>query len=397
MLAAAIAGVGLAAAMTFSGVERIKPPPLAASKSADFSRPPGSGFQTSVPDTGVDKGLMLSGLKEENRANRPLQTPDAWAPAGQATVEAGSFETEGGVKIVRAGGEGAPGPLVIDVAKALYADAAATADPRLIEPSRYGPLPRIGIDGSRPSKVYARPASSSAGGPRIALVVCGLGRVPRVTETAISTLPGEVTLGFAPYGSDLSRQTAFAREAGHEVVLQIPMDPFDDPRINPGPHALLAGAAKAANLDHLTWLMSRFTGYAGVMSFLGGRFTADETALDPVLREIAARGLFYLDDGSSAQKIAISLAENRGLAARRADIILDSTARPEAIEAALAQLEATARDKGVAIGVASALPASIAAVGRFARALESRGISLIPLSAAMPNQPGGVAISSTMR
>jgi uncharacterized protein len=233
--------------------------------------------------------------------------------------------------------------------------------------------------------------------PRIALVVGGMGLVAGATESAISTLPGEITLGFAPYGSDLARQTALAREEGHEVVLQIPMEPFDFPRDNPGAHALLASAGKAANIDNLTWLMSRFTGYAGVMNFLGGRFTADEKALNPVLREIAARGLFYLDDGSSSQTIAVTLAANQGLAAARADLVLVSTAQPEAIEAALARLEAIARDKGMAIGVASALPASIAAIGRFARALESRGVSLIPLSAAMPFQQGGVADSSPMR
>src|SRR5262249_516885 len=161
------------------------------------------------------------------------------------------------------------------------------------------------------------------------------------------------------------------------VVLQIPMEPFDYPRNNPGPHALLAGAGEAANIDNLTWLMSRFTGYAGVMNFLGGRFTADERALNPVLREIARPQLFYLDRGSSAQTIAVPLAANRGLAAARADIVLDSAAQPEAIEAALTRLETIARDRGVAIGAASALPTSIAAIGRFARALKSRGVSLI--------------------
>jgi polysaccharide deacetylase 2 family uncharacterized protein YibQ len=177
--------------------------------------------------------------------------------------------------------------------------------------------------------------------------------------------------------------------------LQIPMEPFDFPRDNPGPHTLLAGPGKAANIDHLIWLMSRFTGYAGVANFLGGKLTADAKALTPVLREIAARGLFYVDDGTSAQSLAMTLAPGQALAAARADVVLDSTAEPEAIEAALARLAAIARDKGVAIGVASALPSSIAIIGRFARALEARGIALVPLSAAMPSQQPGLAIGSS--
>jgi polysaccharide deacetylase 2 family uncharacterized protein YibQ len=392
---AAALGSAVLAALASSWLQ-MAPPPPAASKSVDISPLPRPEFEKPVPETYAEKADLPSGRKQESGAQRPLQVAAASEPAGQSTTQAGAIEKQSGVKVVRAGGEGAPDALVIDVAKALSATT-ADADPRITEPSRYGPVPRIGMNGARPSKVYARPASLSAGRPRIALVVGGLGLAERATESTISTLPGEVTLGFAPYGSDLSRKTALARGAGHEVVLQIPMEPFDYPRENPGPHALLAGAGEAANIDNLTWLMSRFTGYAGVMNFLGGRFMADERASNPVLREIARRGLFYLDDGSSSQTITVPLAANRGLAAARADIVVDGTAQPEAIEAALARLEAIARERGVAIGVASALPASIAAIGRFARALESRGISLIPLSAAMPNQRGRVADSSPTR
>jgi polysaccharide deacetylase 2 family uncharacterized protein YibQ len=94
----------------------------------------------------------------------------------------------------------------------------------------------------------------------------------------------------------------------------------------------------------------------------------------------------------------MTLAPGQALAAARADVVLDSTAEPEAIEAALARLATIARDKGVAIGVASTLPPSIAIIGRFARALEARGIALIPLSAAIPSQQLSLAIgSSTVR
>lgn len=399
-VAAVLCGAGLAAAFTSPLVERIRPPAADAAKSANISRPAGPAFQAPVPNASTERVALPSGLKEENGAGRASHVTSAREPAEPVTTGAEAIEKQTGVKIVRADGVGAPGPLVIDVAKALSAGTAAAADPRLIEQSRYGPLPRIGTDGARPSKVYARPAFSSGGeprAPRIVLVVGGMGLSTRATERAIPALPAEVTLGFAPYGSSLARLTALAREAGHEIVLQIPMEPFDFPRDDPGAHALLAGAGTAANIDNLTWLMSRFTGYAGVMNFLGGRFTADEKALNPVLREVAARGLFYLDDGSSSQTIAVMLAANQGLAAARADIVLDSTAQPEALEAALARLEAIARNKGVAIGVANALPSSIAVIGRLARALESRGVSLIPLSAAMPNQQGGLAESSPAR
>jgi polysaccharide deacetylase 2 family uncharacterized protein YibQ len=362
-------------------------------------RPPGTApYQTlaGVPNNAPPPQPIVARASE---TAAPLQNTPAAAPAQKASLGAEAVERRTGVKIIRAGGGGAPEALVIDVAKALNTGLPAAPDPRLIEQTPHGPIPRIGADGARPSEVYARSAVSSSGltqgAPRIALLIGGMGLAPRATESAIASLPGAVTLGFAPYGADLPRESALAREAGHEAVLQIPMEPFDFPRDNPGPHTLLAGAGKAANIDNLTWLMSRFTGYAGVANFLGGKLTADAKALTPVLREIAARGLFYVDDGTSAQSLAMTLAPGQALATARADVVLDSTAEPEAIEAALARLEAIARDKGVAIGVASALPASVETIGRFARALEARGIALIPLSAAMPSQQSGVAIGSS--
>jgi polysaccharide deacetylase 2 family uncharacterized protein YibQ len=336
------------------------------------------------------------GAEISNYGSAPL--PSSPAPRTQVIdqtaglgAEAESIERRSGVKIIRPGGGATPGALIIDVAKALNTGLAAAPDPRLIEQTHYGPIPRIGPDGARPAGIYARPAVSVPGLPRIALLVGGMGLSPRATEAAIVGLPAAVTLGFAPYGADLARQTALAREAGHELILEIPMEPFDFPRDNPGPHTLVADAGKAGNSDNLTWLMSRFTGYAGVANFLGGKFTADAKALTPVLREISARGLFYVDDGTSTRGLAMTLASGQDLTAARADIVLDSTAQPDAIEAALARLEAIARDKGLAIGVASALPASVETIGRFARGLEARWIALVPISAAMPRLQHGVA------
>ncbi|MBO0734107.1 MAG: divergent polysaccharide deacetylase family protein, partial [Methylocapsa sp.] len=302
----------------------------------------------------------------------------------------------GGVKIVRAGSQGTSQPLVIDVAKELNRGSVSAADPRLLEQTRYGSIPRMGADGTRPSKAYARPAyppGEQANFPRIALVVGGMGLASHITQSAISALPPAVTLAFAPYGSEVRRLSALARESGHEILLQVPMEPFNSHESS-GPRTLLTSAGKAANLDNLAWLMSRFTGYTGITNFLGGKFTGDEKALMPVLREIAARGLLYLDDGSLSQTNAAALAPYAGVAATRADIVLDSVPQPEAVEGALKRLEVIAREKGTAIGVASALPVSIAAIGRYTRGLQTRGFSLIPLSAAIPSQQDNVADSS---
>lgn len=317
---------------------------------------------------------------------RPNEPPKA-APAAESalTVEnAVDLEQKSGVKVVRSGGGAAPAATIIEVPPSLDVTLSPAPDPRLVEPSRYGPLPRVGADGARPADVYARPLLTptvKANAPRIALVVGGLGLSSSATEAAIHMLPAAVTLAFAPYGRNLGALVAEARAQGHEVILQLPMEPIDYPQTDPGPHTLLSSASVAENADSLHWLLSRFTGYTGVANFLGARLTSDSAALSPILEEIAERGLFYIDDGSSPQSLALTLAANSGLAAAKADVTIDAT--PEGIDSALIQLEAIARDKDIAIGLASALPESVEKIGNFARAAEADGLVLVPLSAAV--------------
>jgi uncharacterized protein len=84
--------------------------------------------------------------------------------------------------------------------------------------------------------------------------------------------------------------------------------------------------------------MSRFTGYVVVANHLGGKFTADPKEISPILTEIAARGLGYLDDGASPRSVAPDVVATLAMPSARADLIIDANPSPEAIEAALARL-----------------------------------------------------------
>jgi polysaccharide deacetylase 2 family uncharacterized protein YibQ len=313
----------------------------------------------------------------------------------KAPETAVAVEEQNGVKIVRGGDASAPAAEIIDVPKLLAQRLAPAPDPRLVEPGRYGPLPRIGKDGARPADIYARPftPASNPNAPRLALIVGGVGLSDSATAQAIESLPGSVTLAFAPYGKDLKGKVSQARAAGHEVILQLPMEPLD-PHMNPGPNTLSSTATAAENSDHLHWLLARFTGYTGVANFLGGRLTSSQAALQPILSEIGARGLFYLDDGSSPRSIALSLAKDVNLPAAGVDVILDAPSTADTMDARLVKLEAIARNKGVAIGMASDLPPSLEKLARFAQTATAQGFVLVPLSAAI-NTAAPVSASSS--
>jgi polysaccharide deacetylase 2 family uncharacterized protein YibQ len=263
-------------------------------------------------------------------------------------------------------------------------DIRAPLEQRLLETSRHGAIPRIAPDGARPAELYARAAAPLQGkkdGPRVAIVIGGLGVSANVTRQAMEKLPGPVTLAFTPYGTDVEGMVTSARAAGHEVLLQAPMEPFDYPDNDPGPQTLLTTLSLDQNTDRLHWLMSRFQGYVGIANYMGARFTSTEAALAPVLKEVSRRGLIYVDDGSSPRSLAGQIAGANNLPFARAEILLDAVTTTAHIDRALARLEAMAREHGSAVGMASALPASIERIAQWAKAAEGRGIVLVPITA----------------
>jgi polysaccharide deacetylase 2 family uncharacterized protein YibQ len=266
------------------------------------------------------------------------------------------------------------------------APAAATPlDQKLSETTAHGPIPKIAADGTRPADAFARPVQPLAGrpeAPRISLIVSGLGVSASATADAIAKLPGAVTLGFVPYATNAAALVGRARNAGHEVLLQVPMEPFDYPDNDPGPQTLLTSLTPQQNIDRLYWLMSRFQGYVGLSNTMGARFTASEPSFGPILREIAKRGLIFVDDGANPRSLAGRIAGANNLPYVQADVILDSVPTPADIDRALGRLEMAARERGSAVGIASALPVSIDHIAKWAKAAESRGLLLVPVTAA---------------
>ncbi|HEU0163155.1 MAG TPA: divergent polysaccharide deacetylase family protein, partial [Rhizomicrobium sp.] len=296
----------------------------------------------------------------------------AAAPHGKAQSAAASTRDSGP--------EPAPAAAIGPITQTLHAGRALLADPALVQNTPQGPLPRIADDGRKPMTAYAAPASG-AKKFKIAIMVGGLGVSASATQSALASLPPAVTLGFAPYAGDVGDWVRDARSRGHEVVLQIPMEPFDFPDSDPGPHTLRAGMTEEANIDRLHWSLSRFTGYAGVTNLLGQRFLSDSAALSPVLTELARRGLYFLDNGTASQSVAPATATQVGLPAVQSGGSLDSIQSALEIDRRLLELETQARANGSAVGSAFLYPVSVARIAAWAKGLESRGFVLVPVSA----------------
>lgn len=280
------------------------------------------------------------------------------------------------VTVVESDGAGTSGrPAVAPLPRAPFAG--------LTERGPAGLLPIIAANGRTSAQAYARPFTRDGNKPAIAIVIGGLGFNARATTQAIDELPPEVTLSFVPYAQNLQGWIDRARARGHEVMLELPMEPFDPDADDTGPQTLLASAPSQQNITRLEQLLSRGSGYFGVTNYQGARFATSAQASQPIVQQLRRRGLVFISSGIG-QRTALSVeAQRAGLTNTAADRIIDARREADAIDEQLLNLEALALQNQSAIGAGFAYPVTMEQVGHWARDIGSRGYQLAPASAVL--------------
>jgi uncharacterized protein len=321
--------------------------------------------------------------KADAGAHKQQSSPADTAASTAAAAKAKAAPAPGSKTVTIIDGSSGQSHDVIIHGKTGDVSAKAPVDHKLLEMTPHGAIPKIGADGVKPLTRYAETLKvppEKKDWPRIAVIIGGLGISASGSADALAQLPAPVTFALTPYGIDLEKLAEQARAKKHEVLLQVPMEPFDYPDNDPGPQTLLTTLSSDRNIDRQHWLMSRFQGYVGVIGYMGAKFTASEPSLAPVLRETAKRGLIYVDDGASPRSVASQLAGSQNLPFAKTDIVLDAVPTPAQIDHALARLELAAREHGSAVGLATALPATVARIAHWAKSVEGRGFVLVPIS-----------------
>jgi polysaccharide deacetylase 2 family uncharacterized protein YibQ len=245
-----------------------------------------------------------------------------------------------------------------------------------------------------PADIYARKFSNPEGRPMVGLVIGGLGLNATQTQLAIDDLPADVTLSFALDSKKLEHWIKTARADGHEVLIEVPMEAYDYGRMKMHPDTLLAGAEPKANLARLDAILSRATGYFGIVNYQGAKFAADAAAAAPVLDRLSEKGLAFIDDGSLERTNLTSLARASSLRYARAAGPIDTRQTPADISAELMDLEAIALEKGVAFGSGYAFPVTVEAAKVWISQLEEKGLILAPVSAINNARPVEVRTGS---
>lgn len=217
-------------------------------------------------------------------------------------------------------------------------------------------------------------AQSTEGAARVAIIIEGLGLNKTATEAAIESLPSGVTLAFSPYARDLQDWLVKAQNAGHEVLIEVPMESKRFPANDPGPLGLLTSLDQIENADRLSAILELAQGTAGILDVTGSRFRESAEHINIVMNNLDARGLFYVQG-----RPGLRLGNNR-VASATADIVLDERAFRASIDARLDYVERLAKYQGSSVAVTSAKPVNFERLALWLDEIGARGISVTPVS-----------------
>ncbi len=248
------------------------------------------------------------------------------------------------------------------------------------------PLPKIDSRGRKPWEAYARPLTGNEKGQHVALMIEGMGLSRAATIAAIRKLPAEVSLVFDPYAPDLEDWLLRARLAGHEVFVGLPMESGKFPNEDPGPLALTTTVQVAENLKRLRTVLGSFGGYVGVVSTMGSKFNTADGQLKPVLQEIKARGLMFVDATRGSKSSVPTLAAEIDLPVVKNNVLLDEPPASGTIQRNLRNLEAFVSKNATAIAMARPYPVTIHQLQAWTRTLAEKKLVLVPVSSLVGKQ-----------
>lgn len=214
--------------------------------------------------------------------------------------------------------------------------------------------------------------------PMIAIVIDDAGVAQEHTRRA-SELPSPLTIAFIPYSHNLDRQTRFARERGHELLLHMPMEP-SDPEIDPGRNALLTSLGREEIMRRFRWALDRFDGYVGVNNHMGSKFMARPDLVRPVLEELNQRGLLFLDSRTDHRTVGTILARNMAMPHATRNVFLDNVLDPDAVRRQLAEVERVARHSGHAIAIGHPHDVTVEVLSKWIPEARRKGFALVPVS-----------------
>jgi uncharacterized protein len=226
----------------------------------------------------------------------------------------------------------------------------------------------------------ARPEAPAAGSPvRVAVIVDELGGRADVFERVVA-LGRPVTVAVLPELPLAPRLAREAARAGLEVLLQLPLEPYRFPEVDPGPGALLISMPPDEVTRRTRQQLAAIPGAVGVVTGMGSRFTEDRPRMRALLEPVFFRRLLFVDSLTSHRSVGYDVARALGIPAGRRQVFIDPDESEATTRAQLLEVERLASRRESVIAIAHGRPLTLQLLGEALPRWEARGIVLVRVS-----------------
>ena len=233
----------------------------------------------------------------------------------------------------------AAGLLLVGVILIRAPEAERSAGDPLADAPPANPAPSVASDNG---------AAVTAPGPRLAIVVDGLGYDP-VRDAEWLDFPERITVSVLPYGPSSKSFAASARTHGFGVILHVPMEPEGGVADRTEPFLLRRAMTPEEIADRFARMAADVPQANGASNHMGSAFTSDLAAMVSFAQALKGKKFFFVDSVTSAGSVAYMAMESAGVPATRRDVFLDDDGRPEEIRRQWAVAVALAKEQGQAI------------------------------------------------
>ena len=217
------------------------------------------------------------------------------------------------------------------------------------------------VDQSRIEKQFPKPQKGHI--PKIVIIIDDIGYDKKIAS-ALCDLEPNITfsvLPFAPFGKIISKQL---HAKGSQLMLHLPMEPFEYPDINPGPGAILSTMTPDTLLTQLKKNINDIPYIVGVNNHMGSKITTNANQMNQIFTVLKKENLFFIDSRTAPKSQCKASARLFKLKFAQRDIFLDNFQNTEYITGQFQKLKALAKKHGFAIGIGHPYKATLHTLSR---------------------------------
>ena len=215
--------------------------------------------------------------------------------------------------------------------------------------------------------------------PLVAIIIDDMGYDRGIAEKLIG-LDTALTFSMfplSPYGRKIAQK---AHSRGLEIMLHLPMEPHEYPKVNPGPGVLLTSMSPDELIGQLRRNLEDVPYIRGVNNHMGSKMTASDTNMNQIFIILKKRKLFFIDSRTTTETLTRHSALLFKVPWAERDIFLDHFHDRAFIRKQFKELIRVARKQGHAVGIGHPYEVTYEILREFLPELQ-RKVKIVPASA----------------